>query len=113
MDTRSITLFKLYLMVVYSLFFKDLPPLAKGWFASNGRKKRKWDQPAEHFISAAAAVPGLPLGLGGVIGISHPAAVPLPVTVTDAGSAQLLQSVSIPQNAAEIIHKLTQVTYWY
>ncbi|XP_020090450.1 protein RIK isoform X2 [Ananas comosus] len=74
--------------------------------AAKQRKKRKWDQPAEHFISAAAAVPGLPVGLGGVVGISHPAAVPLPVT--DAGSAQLLQSVSIPQNAAEIIQKLTQ-----
>lgn len=39
MDTRSITLFKLYLTVVYSLFFKDLPLLKDALLQMAGKSE--------------------------------------------------------------------------
>lgn len=76
------------------------------------RKKRKWDQPAESLISAGVAVPGVSLGMGGVVGISLPGAVPLSgVPATFATVSQLIQSSSLPQSAAVIVQKLNQVSH--
>ncbi|XP_026661950.2 protein RIK isoform X2 [Phoenix dactylifera] len=77
--------------------------------AARQRKKRKWDQPAESLISAGVAVPGVSLGMGGVVGISLPGVVPLSgVPATFATVSQLIQSSSLPQSAAAIVQKLNQ-----
>lgn len=84
--------------------------------AARQRKKRKWDQPAESFISAGLSVTGaLPLGVGSTIGIPLPGAIPLPSSVTvnsvpanSATASLLFQSTSISQNPAAVIQKLTQ-----
>ncbi|XP_072990714.1 protein RIK isoform X1 [Typha latifolia] len=83
--------------------------------ATKQRRKRKWDQPAEYLVSAAVAVPGVPLGVGGISGISLPGSVPISgglfanlVPPSYAASSQLLQSASIPHSAAAIVQKLSQ-----
>jgi hypothetical protein len=74
------------------------------------RKKRKWDQPAEDLVSAAAtaaAVAGLPLmnisALPGSAAATLPSVVPAPYALPP----QIAPSVL--QNAAAVVQKLSQV----
>uniref|UniRef100_A0A0A9D472 ATP-dependent RNA helicase PRP5/DDX46/KHDC4 KH domain-containing protein n=1 Tax=Arundo donax TaxID=35708 RepID=A0A0A9D472_ARUDO len=79
------------------------------------RKKRKWDQPAEHLVSAvatAAAVAGLPvLNIGALPGVAlattyATATLPSVVPVPYALPPQI--SPSVLQNAAAAVQKLSQ-----
>ncbi|KAK1273390.1 hypothetical protein QJS04_geneDACA008006 [Acorus gramineus] len=80
------------------------------------RKRRKWDQPAEAFISAGLAVPGgVPLGMGSLVGIALPGVAPfsasfpvIPIPTNSVVSPQMLQVPSIQQNVASIVQKLNQ-----
>lgn len=80
------------------------------------RKKRKWDQPAEAVISAAAALPGLlPFsGPGALAGIGIPGIFPslmgvFPNISTSMASAQISPVVPmVQQNAAAIVQKINQ-----
>jgi hypothetical protein len=79
------------------------------------RKKRKWDQPAEDLVSAAAtaaAVAGLPLmNISALPGVAPPGSaaatllsvVPVPYALPP----QIAPSVL--QNAAAVVQKLSQV----
>ncbi|XP_062216408.1 protein RIK [Phragmites australis] len=69
------------------------------------RKKRKWDQPAEHLVSAAAAVAGLPvMNIGALPGV----ALTLPSVGPAPYGLQAQIAPSVLQNAAAAVQKLSQ-----
>ncbi|KAK4383557.1 protein RIK [Sesamum angolense] len=80
------------------------------------RKKRKWDQPDESFVSAGVAFPGIfPLAnMGSLARITLPAVSPVsgasPAIPFPTSSATPLQVVQVPlqQHAAAIVQKLVQ-----
>lgn len=81
------------------------------------RKKRKWDQPAESFVSAGIAIPGISLAVNGILGTTLPSAATLsgtlltnPVTTNFISPLQLVQSPAAPQSAAAV-PKLNQVMF--
>ncbi|XP_020554822.1 protein RIK isoform X3 [Sesamum indicum] len=80
------------------------------------RKKRKWDQPDESFVSAGVAFPGIfPLAnMGSLARITLPAVSPVsasPAIPFPTSSGTPLQVVQVPlqQHAAAIVQKLVQV----
>ncbi|XP_068656623.1 protein RIK isoform X2 [Aristolochia californica] len=90
--------------------------MADGTQVVRQRKKRKWDQPSESFLSAGLAVPGISLGsLGNLVGITLPgvsllsgALVTNGLPATGATIAPIIQGSTIQQNAAAIVQKLNQ-----
>ncbi|XP_065633767.1 protein RIK isoform X3 [Quercus suber] len=78
------------------------------------RKKRKWDQPAESFVSAGVALSGvLPLGNIALGGIALPGVTPVssallmnPLVASCATIPQAFQASSIQQHTATIVPKL-------
>ncbi|KAF3971151.1 hypothetical protein CMV_005227 [Castanea mollissima] len=78
------------------------------------RKKRKWDQPAESFVSAGIALSGvLPLGNIALGGIALPGVTPVssallmnPLVASCATIPQVFQASSIQQHTATIVPKL-------
>ena len=82
------------------------------------RKKRKWDQPAEDLVSAAvkaAAVAGIPvMNFGALPGVALPGvtaygAATLPSVVPVPYSLPPRIALSVLQNAAVAVQKLSQV----
>ena len=75
------------------------------------RKKRKWDQPAEFVLSAAASTPNL---LPSLPGIALPGVFPLVGVYSTVSSTTSLQIPSIvpnvQQNAVAIVQKINQVS---
>jgi hypothetical protein len=81
------------------------------------RKKRKWDQPAEGIVSAAAVMPGfLPLAASGAFAglAAMPGAFPFSnyfaaasSTAQSAGAS--MSTATVQQNAAAIVQKFNQV----
>ncbi|KAG9439091.1 hypothetical protein H6P81_019256 [Aristolochia fimbriata] len=90
--------------------------MANGTQLARQRKKRKWDQPAESFLSAGLAVPGISFGaLGNLSGITLPGVCPISGAVlanglpgTGATIPQTIQGSSIQQSADAIVQKLNQ-----
>lgn len=77
-----------------------------------GRKKRKWDQPAESLIAAGIVLPGVTLSMSST-GISLPGAVPLPGSfLSNPVPATLPQSGLASHNSVAITQKLNQVSGW-
>ncbi|KAG6716580.1 hypothetical protein I3842_04G056300 [Carya illinoinensis] len=81
---------------------------------TRGRKKRKWDQPAESLVSAGVAIPGvLPLGnMGPLQGIALPGVAPVstalltnPLVSSCATIPLVLQASSIQQQTATMVPK--------
>ncbi|KAK1295707.1 Protein RIK [Acorus calamus] len=74
------------------------------------RKRRKWDQPAESFISAGLAVPGgVPLGMGSLVGIALPIVAPFSASFPPKIQDELIaREIVINDAEATVRYKLTR-----
>lgn len=88
-------------------------------FSQCCRKKRKWDQPAESFVSAGVALSEvLPLGNIALGGIALPGVTPVssallmnPLVASCAAITQVFQASTIQQHTATIVPKVSQLRY--